>query len=80
MLAGPPWHSSSKAPKCDGKIAFYSHFAEGARHKGSNQWGRSRIHPGAWVRVLYPPAMTSIFFTCSHGPALLLDAFTPLMN
>lgn len=82
MVAGPLQHSSSKAPNHGGKMAFYSHFAECARHKGSSQWGRgrSRIRPQAWVRALHPPAVASAFFAHLHGPALLLDVFTPLMD
>lgn len=46
MLAEPPWHSSSKDPNRDGKIAFYSRFAEGAGQGGAGSGAGAGSVPG----------------------------------
>lgn len=68
-------HSSSKALDRDGKIVFYSHFAEAATLERSGWWGRGRgrIRPQGWAQALHPPAVPSTFSTRSHRLASLLE-------
>lgn len=79
MLAGPLRHSSSKAPNCDGKIVFSSHFAEGARHKGEQAVGQGQeqdLSPGLGVGIapscggqhlLHSPTRTSLTSRYVHA-------------
>lgn len=88
MLAGPL--QTVAAPNCDGKIVFYSHFAEGARHKGEQAVGQGQeqdLSPGLGVGIapscggqhlLHSPTWTSLTSRYVHAASELITVQLPV--